>query len=117
MQLTWRVLGLIAFSLLIVRAIPAGRADGTDSRLAFVTEYLRELTAQESIRDNGSKELDQGSTIENQLMSCIHSSTALQLELGTGMGKLQGMQFAPRSFHHPASTCTGRYGVHLQLFC
>jgi hypothetical protein len=84
------LVGLIALTL----AIPYVRAEATDARIAFVTEYLRELSVQESIRDNAAKELAQGSTPEVQLASCIHSSTQLQLELNTDIGMLKSMQFA-----------------------
>jgi hypothetical protein len=94
MKLVLRVIGVLAFTLFTVGDIPHLRAEATDPRIAFVTEYLRELSAQESIRDNAAKELDQGSTPEDQMASCIHSSTQLQLELNTDIGMLKGMQFA-----------------------
>jgi hypothetical protein len=75
MKFVLRALG-VALTLVILNATPGRAADATDPRIGFVTEYLRELSAQEGIRDNAAKELDQASTPENQMTSCIHSSTA-----------------------------------------
>jgi hypothetical protein len=60
------------------------------SHLVFVTEYIRELSAIENIRDSGEKELkeDPNSTFSNM----IHSSTLFQLELGSQIKMLRGMR-------------------------
>jgi hypothetical protein len=92
-----RRLHRLAVFLAVIAALIGGRyvhAEATDPRLVFVTEYLRELSAQEDIRDNGFKEINQAPTPEEQMTSCIHSSTAFQLELNTDIGMLQGMHFA-----------------------
>jgi hypothetical protein len=59
------------------------------SHLVFVTEYVRELAALENIRDSGEQELkqDPDSTFSNM----IHSSTMLQLELGSQIRMLKSM--------------------------
>jgi hypothetical protein len=60
------------------------------AHLVFVTEYIRELSAIENIRDSGEKELkeDPNSTFSNM----IHSSTLFQLELGSQIKMLRGMR-------------------------
>ncbi|MBZ5702573.1 MAG: hypothetical protein LAN84_12085 [Acidobacteriia bacterium] len=60
------------------------------SHLAFVTEYIRELSAIENIRESGEQELkeDPNSTFSNM----IHSSTLFQLELGSQIKMLKGMR-------------------------
>jgi hypothetical protein len=88
-----KIVGVVALTFFTLGAIPSLRAETTDPRLDFVIEYLRELSVQENIRDNGLKELDQASTPEVQMTSCIHSSTALQLELNSDIPMLQGMHF------------------------
>jgi hypothetical protein len=59
------------------------------SHIVFVTEYIRELSAIENIRDSGEKELkeDPNSTFSNM----IHSSTLFQLELGSQIKMLRSM--------------------------
>jgi hypothetical protein len=86
------IAGTIAFTLLIVSATPHVRAEAADPRLQFVTEYIRELSAQEDIRANSAKELEQASTTNDQLTSCIHGSTQFQLELHSDIAMLKGMQ-------------------------
>lgn len=63
------------------------------SHLVFVTEYIRELSAIENIRDSGEQELkqDPNSTFSNM----IHSSTLFQLELGSQIRMLRGMRLNP----------------------
>ena len=60
------------------------------AHLVFVTEYIRELSAIENIRDSGEKNLkeDPSSTFSNM----IHSSTLFQLELGSQIKMLRGMR-------------------------
>jgi hypothetical protein len=60
------------------------------SHLVFVTEYIRELAAIENIRASGEKELKQGTTDET-FTNMIHSSTLFQLELGSQISMLKGM--------------------------
>lgn len=94
MTLGLRVIGTLALVLFVLPSTPGPAADATDPRIVFVTEYLREISAQESIRDSGAKELDEASTPDNQMTSCIYSSTALQLELNSDIAMLQGAHFA-----------------------
>ena len=86
MRVLW---GLAFLTVLTVCAL----AEASDQRLEFVTLYMRQLATQESIRDDEEKELDQASTPVGQLQSCIHGSTALQLELGTEIGMLKDTHF------------------------
>jgi hypothetical protein len=62
--------------------------------LVFVTEYIRELAAVENIRASGEKELKQGTT-DNTFTNMIHSSTLFQLELGSQISMLKGMNLKP----------------------
>lgn len=62
--------------------------------LVFVTEYIRELAAVENIRASGEKELKQ-STTDNTFTNIIHTSTLFQLELGSQISMLNGMNLKP----------------------
>ena len=78
----------------VALAVGAPSAFGVEkpetSHLVFVTEYIRELSAIENIRDSGEKELkeDPNSTFSNM----IHSSTLFQLELGSQIKMLRSMR-------------------------
>lgn len=63
------------------------------SHLAFVTEYIRELAAIENIRASGEDELNQDP--DNTFSNMIHSSTLFQLELGSQISMLRGMNLNP----------------------
>ena len=79
------------FTLILTVAAPStvGVEKPETSHLVFVTEYIRELSAIENIRDSGEQELkeDPNSTFSNM----IHSSTLFQLELGSQIRMLRGM--------------------------
>lgn len=62
--------------------------------LVFVTEYVRELAAVENIRASGEKELKQDTT-DNTFTNAIHASTLFQLELGSQISMLKGMNLKP----------------------
>lgn len=60
------------------------------SHLAFVTEYISELDANEKIRASGEQELKQG-TEDEAFSSAIHTFTLTQLELRPQIATLKGM--------------------------
>ena len=62
--------------------------------LVFVTEYVRQLAAIESIRESADLEFKQAATTNgNENFSImIHTSTLMQLELGSQIGMLKTMR-------------------------
>src|SRR5713226_9411671 len=85
----------IVFILILTVIAPStvGVEKPETSHLVFVTEYIRELSAIENIRDSGEQELkhDPNSTFSNM----IHSSTLFQLELGSQIRMLRAMRLKP----------------------
>jgi hypothetical protein len=65
------------------------------SHLDFVTEYIRELAANERVREAASQELSTDATSNERLLKAIHGSTAIQLELRSQIGMLSGMHLNP----------------------
>jgi len=61
------------------------------SHLVFVTEYVRELEAMESIRASGEEELKRGAQ-DDVFSIAIHASTRSQLELRSEIAQLRGMR-------------------------
>jgi hypothetical protein len=90
-----QVLGVIAFTFLMLGATaPHVCAESANPRLDFVTEYIREISAQENIRANAEKEIANVSTQGGQsteLRSGIHASTLMQIELRSDIQMLSGM--------------------------
>jgi hypothetical protein len=86
-----RIAGIILFVLILTVGAPLtlGVEKPETSHLVFVTEYIRELSALENIRDSGEQELKQNpnSTFSNM----IHSGTLFQLELESQIRMLRGM--------------------------
>ena len=88
-----KVAGAARICLAVALAVGAPSTFGVEkletSHLVFVTEYIRELSAIENIRESGEQELkeDPNSTFSNM----IHSSTLFQLELGSQIKMLRGM--------------------------
>jgi len=72
---------------------PGSTASAAEQRspLAFVTEYVRELAANENVRDAASQELSTASTPIDRLFKGIHGSTGIQIELRAQVGILKGM--------------------------
>lgn len=62
------------------------------SHLAFVTEYIREMAAIESIRASAEQELKPEDANSEVFSNAIHSSTLFQLELRSQIGMLKGMR-------------------------
>ena len=89
-----RLAGAARICLAVALAVGAPLTFGVEkpetSHLVFVTEYIRELSAIENIRESGEQELkeDPNSTFSNM----IQSSTLFQLELGSQIKMLRGMR-------------------------
>jgi len=83
------------------------------SRLAFVKEFIRELSAVENIRSDAEQDLkkDPNGTFSN----LIHSATLFKLELGSQVEILKGM-----NLHEPFDTLipsmTGFYEAKIKLW-
>lgn len=73
-----------------VASSPSVRSPET-SHLAFVTEYIRELAANESVRSSAEDEINQAADTNEKLLSGIHGSTRIQLELRSQIGMLREM--------------------------
>ena len=58
--------------------------------LEFVTEFIRELAAIQDIREAAESDLKQDP--QAVFSNCIHSSTLMQLELGSHISQLKGMR-------------------------
>jgi hypothetical protein len=73
---------------------PACAAPKPETRhLAFVTEYVRDLVAIESIRDSAKQELKDADDM-GKLSSGIHINTLFELELQSEVAMLKGMRLS-----------------------
>jgi hypothetical protein len=63
--------------------------------LAFVTEYIRELTAIENIRASAEQEPKPKPDTNETLSNAIYMSTRIQIELRSQIKMLQGMRLNP----------------------
>lgn len=63
--------------------------------LAFVKEYIRELTADEDINVTAAKELSEAKTPDEQFSTGIYVSTSRQIELRSQIGMLKSMRLDP----------------------
>jgi hypothetical protein len=70
------------------------RAAKAQASLAFVTEYVRELSAIETIRDSSEDSLMQGST-SDKFWNTIYGCTRMQLELRLDVNILKKMRLYP----------------------
>lgn len=92
----------IVFSIVCAVVLATGTTStfGTEkpetSHLAFVTEYIRELAANENTRAAAEKELKQ-STKDERMLNNIHANTLIQLELRSQIGMLKEMRLDPPS--------------------
>src|SRR5579864_4868768 len=100
---------LIVFALVV--AAGASSTFGADKpetpHLAFVTEYVRELSAIETIRASSIRELKQGAKDE-VFSNAVYTSTRMQLELRTQINMLKGMRLNP-PFEELITDLTGFY--------
>lgn len=77
-----------------VKATPKSALKRETPHLAFVTEYIRELSAYEEIRVKGEHENEEAQKFSDTMaifMGMIHNSTLFQLELRTDIAQLKGM--------------------------
>lgn len=83
------------------------------SHLAFVREFIRELSAIEEIRSNGEQDLkkDPNGTFPNM----IHSATLFKLELGSQIRMLNGMNLS-EPFDTLIASLTGFYEEKIKLW-
>jgi hypothetical protein len=65
------------------------------SHLVFVTEYIRELAANENARAPAEQELSTDTTPNEKLSSAIHSNTRIQLVLQSQIAMLKPMHLEP----------------------
>lgn len=65
------------------------------SHLAFVKEYIRELTADEDINVTAAKELSEAKTPDEQFSTGIYVSRSRQIELRSQIGMLKSMRLDP----------------------
>jgi hypothetical protein len=72
------------------KSAPQSKTKPETPHLEFVTEYIRELAAIQDIRDSAENDLkeDPRAVFSN----CIHSSTLMQLELGSQVSQLKQMR-------------------------
>lgn len=96
--MTRKVMLAICFNLIAVAAMSQTKttpkqAPAETPHLAFVTEYVRELSTIEHIRESGEQELKQDPTSAPSNM--IHSGTLFQLELGSQIRMLRDMHLKP----------------------
>lgn len=89
-----KLMTCLAVIALTVFASAEVRAEETP-HLAFVTEYIRELSANETARDDAARELAAASTQNEKLSDGIHSSTLVQLELRSQIFMLKTMRLDP----------------------
>src|SRR5258708_1334000 len=77
--------------------VSAVGADKPETRhLAFVTEYVRELSAIESLRAGAEQELKVGAGVPNAAFSNgVYTSTRMQLELRAQIKMLNSMRLNP----------------------
>jgi hypothetical protein len=90
----WQRIGIIVLVLWAIGTASQARAEET-SRLAFVTEYIRELAANENIRANAERELNASTSTSSKLSSSIHAHTLIQLELQSQVNMLKSMNLGP----------------------
>jgi hypothetical protein len=90
----WQRIGIIVLVLWAIGAASQARAEET-SHLAFVTEYIRELAANENTRANAERELNASTSTSGKLSSSIHAHTLIKLELQSQISTLKNMHLDP----------------------
>lgn len=84
------------------------------ANLAFVTEYVRELSAIEAIRASSEQDLAQGSP-SDKFSKTIYGSTRMQLELKLDVSSLKGMRLYP-PFEKLVPSIVGFYERKIELY-
>jgi len=110
----WQRIGIIVLVLWAIGAASQSRAEET-SHLAFVTEYIRELSANENTRADAERELNASNSSRGKLSSSIHAHTLIQLELQSQIYKLKSMHLDP-PFDHLIPTIITLYERKMDLF-
>jgi hypothetical protein len=90
----WQCLGIMILVLGAIATAFQARAEET-SHLAFVSEYIRELAANEDMRANAERELNTRNSSSGKLASAIHTSKLFQLELRSQINMLKSMHLDP----------------------
>jgi hypothetical protein len=92
------ILSVVVVATAQSTAKPRRQAPTRDAKaqaaLAFVTEYIRELSAIEKIRDSANKEITQGKKDE-EFSNSIYGFTRMQLELRSQVNMLARMHLDP----------------------
>jgi hypothetical protein len=86
----WQRIEIIVLMVWTIGAASQARAEET-SHLVFVTEYVRELSANEDARAKAEQGLKDAPTANDKQLSSIHASTLIQLEFGSQIDMLRGM--------------------------
>lgn len=107
-----RVIRLSFQALLVLAgaALVSGAQKPETPHLAFVTEYIRELSAIENIRASAEREVEQ-ETSEERLMSAIHSSALFKSELRSQVGTLKDMRLNGPDFDQIIPTLIRLYEI------
>jgi hypothetical protein len=124
LKLSWLlVIALTAVAVHAQQKAPATKAAAKPAiketpHLAFVSEYIRELSAYQEIREKGEQENAEAQKSSNSsdiFMSLIHNSTLFQLELQTDIAQLKSMRLNdPFNFLIPS--ITNFYGQKIKLW-
>ena len=106
---------IVCVLALAASASPALGAEKSETpHLAFVTEYIRELSAIETIRAGAEQELKQGT--KNEVFSnAVYTSTRMQFELRTQINMLKGMRLNP-PFETVIANLTAFYAHKIELY-
>ena len=99
-------------------ATPKKQVESRDAKaqasLAFVTEYVRELSAIENIRDSSEQSLMQGSP-SDKFSNMIYGSTRMQLELRLDVNILKKMRLYP-PFEKLVPSIVGFYERKIEIY-
>ena len=97
--------------------VPTFGADKPETpHLAFVTEYIRGLSAIEALRAGAEQELKQGEGGPSAVFSnAVYTSTRMQFELRTQINVLKGMRLNP-PFEEIISNLTKFYEGKIELW-
>jgi len=85
-----RLLRCVSILVLFALLLPTAGLTQQNAHLAFVSEYIRELGANESVRELSERELASEKDV-NQLVAGIRGSTRIILELKSQISMLKGM--------------------------
>ena len=102
---------MVAFAALLPPTFGAEKPE--TPHLAFVTEYVRELGEFETLRAAGEQEQAAGKEDE-VFANAIHTSTSIQLELGSQIRMLKGMLLKP-PFDELTKNLAGFYAQKMEL--